>query len=468
MKFLAVVVHLTCFYCKMKTTLGTMSVTLNGLKLPLSAYQLYAWAASTGDANETILRKTFCLGLNVLAAPSKWSNTCQETIESHVLTSIQSVALQWAKLYANQPGGLSTFHPRLATAWAAQTALWQLQWLPTDEKRSLILPRLAESMAQRLLQQEETQSKAAEVQLLALRALRQQNKWQEMLEILEKSVSSDVEDQSSPVLVSEFGVALTIHQTLIEKARVLYALEQFDTAREVYEELLAKSPDDWSCWKGHLDCCAKLDNVSVTKELVDLVLSEEGKGNYPLRGPHLMKVELAAQHLRYNSDGAALKYLSSAIQDYSQQFGSRAACVFSDLEVYVELILGTEIGESQQVVEELLDFSQQLRTKNGAPPDTDSCSNKERQSRLRAYIFATKLNHKILAKYVDLQDKWLPDWAELVREWKSTLSMTSSNEGEEVSLYNFSRSHIGCSRYSLTRLRLQILLTIVAKGNQTR
>lgn len=416
-----------------ETTLGTLSVTLNGLKLPLTAYQLYAWAAASGEANETILRKTFCQGLNVLAAPSKWTRECQEKIETHVLTNIQTVALHWAKLYANQPGGLGTFPPMLATAWAAQSALWQLQWLPKDDKRALLLPRLAESMAERLLQQDKVQANAAEIQLLALRALRHQGKWQQILHILEQSESSNVEDNASPVLVSDFGVALTKQQTLTEKARVLCELEQFDSARKVYEELLATSPDDWSCWKGHLDCCNKLDQVSRTTDLVGLVLTEHAGGNYPLRGPHLMKVELAAHAVRCNPNGETIKALSSSIQNYGHLFSSKAACAFSDVEAYIELLLlSTDLDKRKEVAQDVLQFSKKLRSENGAPPDNDNeISNKDRQARLRTYIFATKVNHKILAKNADHQDEWLPDWTELVKEWKSTLSMSSSNEGEE-------------------------------------
>ena len=411
-------------------------MTLNGLKLPLTAYQLYAWAAASGEANETILRKTFCQGLNVLAAPSRWTKSCQTKIEAHVLTNIQTVALHWAKLYANQPGGLGTFPPMLATAWAAQAALWQVQWLPKDDKRSLLLPRLAQSMAERLLQQDKVQANAAEIQLLALRALKQDGKGQQILHILEQSESRNVEDNASPVLVSDFGVALTKQQTLTEKARVLCELEQFDSAREVYEELLATSPDDWSCWKGHLDCCSKLDKVLLTTELVDVVLTKQAGGNYPLRGPHLMKVELAAHTVRCNSNGQTIKALSSSIQNYSQLFSSKAACAFSDVESYFELLLfTTDTDVGKDVVEDLLQFSKTLRSNNGAPPDNENeSSNKERQSRLRTYIFATKMNHKILAKQTDLQEEWLPDWTELVKEWKSTLSMSSSNEGEEVSV----------------------------------
>jgi len=444
-----------------------MSVTLNGLKLPLTAYQVYSWAiTNAAGATEVNLRKTFCLALTVLAAPSKWTTECQEKLTTHILSHIQTVALQWAKLYANEPGGLSSYRPMLATAWAAQSALWQLQWLPNDDKRSMILPRLAESMAQKLLSQEGGKSTSAEIQSLALRALRQQSKWEEMLEILKETSSSDEsEDQSSPMFASDFGVALTRQQVLKERARVLMELDRYETAKEVYEQLLAKSPDDWSCWKGHLECCSKLDNVPLTQELMDRVLLEQAGEKYSLRGPHLMKVELEAHTLRMNPDDASLSALSSSIQEYSKLFSSRAVCAFSDLESYLELILATDTDGTKTVVEDLLKFAQSLRAANTAPSEDSICSNKERQSRLRAYIFAVKFSHMLLAKHLDLQDTWLPDLTELVTEWKETLSMSSSNEGEEVSWLSHLKQ-LAISETELIKIRRSTIL--VAKRNQTR
>ena len=75
---------------------------------------------------------------------------------------------------------------------------------------------------------------------------------------------------------SEFGVALTTYQILTEKARVLQELQQYDLARVVYEQLLRTNPDDWSCWKGHLNCCVKeTQNAQLTAKLVETTLEED-------------------------------------------------------------------------------------------------------------------------------------------------------------------------------------------------
>ena len=404
----------------------TLSVTLNGLKLPLTVYQLFAWAAATSKVTEMILIKTFCAGLGVLAAPSRWTRECHENVEARVLSHMQTVALQWAKVYATQPGGLTTFSPMLATGWAAQTALWEVQWLRNDDKRTMALPRLAESMTLRLLQQ--SQSQSSELQQLALRALRYQHKWEEMLEIVEKTILSS--DEVSPS-VADFGVSMTRTQALKEKCQILFELGRYDIAESVYEELLDNSPDDWDCWKGHLECCRKQDKVSSTKCMVDRVLEKQAGEKYALRGPRLMTVELAADALRSNPSVETIDDLVLAIEDYAEKFAAKAACTFSDLAGYLELLLSFSLSESQSSLEKLLAFLLRMRSDNCSTTGGEITADKVRQARLRVYIFATKLNHKILAAHSSLLDKWLPDWDGLVTEWKASLSMSSVTDGEE-------------------------------------
>jgi hypothetical protein len=145
-----------------------------------------------------------------------------------------------------------------------------------------------------------------------------------------------------------------------------------------------------------------------------------------------MKVELATHMVRTDATDDSLRALATAIQDYSRLFAPRAACTFSDLDTYIELLASTEVTSSKEVIQSLLEFSETMRKGSASPKEGESISNKERQSKLRSYIFATKLNHKLLSVHMDFQDRWLPDWSELVTEWQATLSLSSSNEGEEV------------------------------------
>jgi tetratricopeptide (TPR) repeat protein len=329
----------------------------------------------------------------------------------------------------------------LATAWAAQSALWQLEWLPDDDKRKILLPRLAESMARRVVQQEDARGpSSAEIRLLCLRTLEVQSKWEDMLQLLEDIPNTDPEqlkDGSSSIVSSEFGVPLTQHQIQVEKANILRKLHRSENARLIYETLLNDSPDDWSCWKGHLESAIFEDKIDLTRDLVTTVLKEREGSRIQLRGPHLMSVEIATENARRKTSKDALREVGSTIQKYAEIFAYCAACTFSDLEHYVNMLLRTDEEAAREVIVSLLEFADALRQKNKSSPTTeggsaDGLRNKERQSKLRAYIFAVKLTHKLVSSRKELADRFLPDWTELVAEWRSTLSLSSSNEGEEV------------------------------------
>jgi hypothetical protein len=151
-----------------------------------------------------------------------------------------------------------------------------------------------------------------------------------------------------------------------------------------------------------------------------------------------MKVELASHSVRSNLNQSSLQSLASAIESFGAIFASRASCAFSDLEAYIELLLEEENQYSKDIVRSLLDFADNLRNNSSSMDDSaDTVNNRERQSRLRSYIFATKLNHKLLSVHTDLQDQYLADCSELFIEWERTLNLSSSNEGEEVCIGAF-------------------------------
>lgn len=401
------------------------------MKLALTAYQMYAWAAKA-TANEEILTKAFSLGLTVLASPSKWDAASQSSIESHVLSQMQAVALQYARLVASQSPS-NSFPMMLATGWASQAALWQLQWLPKDEKRELILPRLAESMARRLIEQEGNKSPSAEVRLLCLRILEHQSKFSEMLDLLDSDVKcNDSNEETGATAVSDFGVSMSWHQVQADKARILCLVGSYDKARSVYEDLLSRNPDDWACLNGHLKCSLEIDGTGGTEAFINTLLEQQTDRKYPIRGPHLMEVELAAHSFRSKPTEASLQELATSIVSYAQLFASRVSCAYSDLDAYIELLLKTDAQLNDKSVRSLLGFAEDLRKRNAPSIPLQEESNKEKQKRLRAYIFASKLNHKLLSFRFDLQEEYLVDWKELVVEWEQTLSLSSSNEGEEV------------------------------------
>jgi tetratricopeptide (TPR) repeat protein len=501
-------------------------VTIQSLKLPLTNYQLHAWAISAvNPTQEALLTKIFTLGLAVLASPSKWTKVSHVEMTRVVLAHLQSLALQWARLVvlAKQQNKYvipvtnphtSNFALLLATAWAAQTALWQLQWLPPDSQRSLLLPRLAESMARRLLLQPENNNKneiengenhdddddkepstsnsaAAEIQILCLKTLENQCKWSEMLELLsleeqrqspvaatsltatESTPDDDGVDRTNmleltmrPPTMSEFGVALTMYQILTEKARVLKEMEHYEEAKHIYQTLLQESrPDDWLCWMGYWTCCIKSSSSSgggvdqalqSTHQLIETVLCAGTYGNRRLRGPNLMKVELVALSIRTSrnlSDDQSgeqqqqpaphesIESLCKAIQVFANHFATKSPCAFSDLNPYLELVLEStrQEGENSGVamIEALLEWGTTLLCQCSSSSTTNSdapTSTGDPRSKLRGYIFAARFIHKLLSKFVTLQDRFLPNWTDLVKEWQMSLTLSSAKEGEVASV----------------------------------
>jgi len=429
-----------------ETTLATLAVSLKTLNLPLTAYQMYARAADTLPT-ELMLTKTFTSGLSVLAAPSTWDFESQSRVETHVLGHMQTVSLQLARVAVSANDNSTLM---LATAWACQSALWQLEWLPEDDKRSLILPRLAESMARKLLQQENDRNqRSKEIRLLCIRILERQSKWDEIFQILEDvtpikkdddtrdTAAVDLASMSTPP--SEFGVVMTHQQIKLETANVLKKMHRYDDAQIIYERLLQNSPDDWSCWKAHLECSIAQKNnngVGTTQALADRFIKErEGSRNH-LRGPHLIMVEIAAEELRKDCTDGNLLALESAIQQYAKIFANRANCTITDLDHYLNILSSNEnsgIGIGRNVTISLLQFAESLRKSNASDVAAgDSRDKKEHRSNLRAYIFAVKLTHKILSSNNDLADKYLPDWIEIVREWKATFSLNDGVETQKL------------------------------------
>jgi tetratricopeptide (TPR) repeat protein len=420
-----------------ETTLATLAVSLKTLNLPLTAYQMYARAAESMPT-EVMLTKTFSSGLAFLAAPSAWDAESQSRVETHVLGQMQTVSLQLARVAVSASDNSTLM---LATSWACQSALWQLEWLPEDDKRSLILPRLTESMARKLLQQENDKNqRSKEIRLLCIRILKHQSKWDEILEILEDLHSGDVATvDPAPMTTppSEFGVSMKHQQIKLQTAEVMKKLHRYDDALIIYESLLQSGPDGWSCWLAHLECSTlgKNKDVSTTQALANKIINER-EGLHKLRGPHLILVEIATKELQQNSTDENLRALGSTIQQYAENFAHRAKCTIMDLDQYLNVVLSheksdTDIGDKpsggRNVTISLLQFAESLR-KSNAFDGTDS-DKKKCRSNLRAYIFAVKLTHKLLSSNKDLTDKHLPDWTEIVKEWKATLSL---NEGEEV------------------------------------
>ncbi|VEU44910.1 unnamed protein product [Pseudo-nitzschia multistriata] len=417
-----------------ETTLATLAVSLKSLNLPLTAFQMYARAADASPT-ENLLTKTFAFGISALAAPYSWNEDSRTKLETYVLGHMQTISLQLARVAV---AGNDNDTLMLATSWACQSALWQLEWLPEDDKRSMILPRLAESMAKKLHQQEtDRNQQSKEIQLLCLRILKHQSKWEEILEILEELPTSENKtenDNCSVRLEKVFGVAMTYHQSKLELATALKHLDRYDDARIIYEDLLEQRPDDWSCWKAHLECSVNNScSVGFTRTLANKMIKDNEGNLFQFRSPHLMLLELATENFRKDSTDKHLQVLGSAIQQYAEIFAPRANCTIMDLDHYLGFILRQNTTAGRNVTLALLDFAESLRKNSSSIGDTDNdgyCQ-KEHKKKLRAYIFSVKLCHKLISANDDLAEKYLPNWIEIVKEWQLTFLLSDGMVQEE-------------------------------------
>lgn len=444
------------------TLLATLSMTmLSILKLPLTAYQLYCWAATatTASSDDVALftRQAYLNGLAVLIAP-QYAN-----IQASILSNMQVLALQVARY---QPTAL---------LWAAQTALWQLTFpvvVPpaktntTDRnnndkddgdaekhaQRLAMLPRLAESLASKCvahycdsLSSSDCKSLAntttatnsddastesnnsssllsTESFLLYIRTLDWQSKWTEMLDALEERLRTDTAGkQMSPP-----------RQTILElKVQALLKMENRSTAiRETVEVLLTMYPDDWEYWKQHLQSSiAESDGdvergCVVTEEFVAKILQIQSS-RFLSRGPSLMQVELAATRMKNTvTSGAAISALMESIIRYGNDFSSCASCIFSDLCPYLEVFTASCSADQANA---LLKWSKELRNVEPASDDP-----KKRRNQLQVYIFAVQVNYKVLVKFTELWGDELPSWEELVQVWKSFQTFENMEKVDQV------------------------------------
>ena len=378
------------------------------------------------------LRKAFLHGMGVVVAP-QYSHTA---IAKDVLANMQVLALQLARIHQQSPGSAS----RLSTSWVAQTALWQLKLIgddncvslidsssakeeeqKKDQQRQALLPRLAENLASKCCAGDpvvdgELVSARREVYFLYLRTLEHQNKWQEMIDLLQGDVFKASE---------ETGVSLAPKQQVFEKqAECLQKLKRFKDARNVFEELLKGYPDNYFYWKGHLECSLAEhgnDNeggYSYTEDFVKHILEKTKDEKYPQRGPRLILVELKIRRMeslaeRKDLSEEIVKQTIKAIMTYGEMFGTQVSCAFTDLESHLNAIL--QHCNADHVSKTL----QWLKGMRGCPESEDA---KVLRGQHRNYIFSVKMTHTILAKHPDLLPSWLPDWKDLVSTWKKTHS----------------------------------------------
>ena len=513
-----------------ETLLSTLAMTLRShLRLPWTAYQLYCWASAssmsssnnTFDAQQAtlvLLGKAFLAGCFVLVHPKYQSSVSSlsrsssssllSPIAQSTLANMQVLALQMARLQ-QQLYGMAP-----ATAWAAQTALWQVPPHPAKQlndytnpsdgadakttQRLLMLPRLAESLALKCIQEryggsdsrtaanhEETDPKDEEEEdslmvtenfLLYLRTLDQQGKWEEKLSALEERLEAGSCLSSGNSNPRSKTRVYPPRSTLLDlKAEVLQTLGRYEEARDlIASELLQEYPDNWSYWKRYLQCSLEeeggipgKDNtndtalqecLNRTARLVEQVQSHAsnnvGEGcssdanppsTYPLRGPDLMKVELAAECVRRciaasTEDGGDaaqqariskhVSALRTSIMEYGGVFAPRSSCTFADLGPYLDLFLQATSSTLADGCEgEVTILLEWLKRVGMQPSSADA---RERRKELRLYIFSLQMLYKTVRNRPQLFDEWIPSWTNLIRVWKEFQAFDTVTDDDQV------------------------------------
>jgi N-terminal acetyltransferase B complex non-catalytic subunit len=392
-----------------ETLLSTLSMTMvSVLRLPLTCYQMYCWAASKAENDEFTVRKAYLSGFAVLVAPQ------YQHIAGAILANMQVLALQLARVQ-QQAFGISP-----ATAWAAQTALWQLQLESQDPHKMVLLPRLAESLASKAVYQQPFKDPltATENFLLYIRTLDYQNKWEEKLKALQDKLDEAADQMVPP------------RQTVLDmKADTLLKLKRFSEAREVIEELLSEYPDDWRFWKIHLECVlgdSDGADVSATEKFVETILEKNRDNKYPLRGPRLMRLDLVEQRnkLENISEDEARQAMLNAIKAYGDEIGGSCTCVYADLAPYLDTVLkGSDIEFGKSLVE-------WAKEKQVSPFNDDP---KTSRAHLRNYLLGMNILHRVVTEHKELLKVALPPWQDLVEVWKVLESTGEKDQAQKES-----------------------------------
>ncbi|KAL7557703.1 hypothetical protein ACA910_018499 [Epithemia clementina (nom. ined.)] len=384
------------------TLLATISMTLTSLRLQLTAYQMYMWCIATNSNDLELVCKTYLLGLSVWIAPQ------YQSISAKILEQLQVTALQMARLQQEQHG----VSP--ATAWAAQTALWQIDPVMNrttiDERKATTLPRLAESLASKSIQIT-TDDHVLETEnfMLYLRSLDVQSKWEEKLAAIQERLDS--KEHKNPREDALRGI----------KASCLITLGRREEACVEMARLLNRHPDNWEYWKMYMSSTdISVESLKFIEELIEKTKNEP----YPLRGPHLAKVQRESIRLQ-NSDESEMLDLIREITTYGNMLAQRASCTFNDLSSYLRYIL------DKGNVDDALSILDWVKSVFLSIPDNEDP--KVRRNQIRGYIFGVQVSYLVVVSHPMLEEEWLPSWKDIVKVWKDFQAFENPDQAQKES-----------------------------------
>jgi N-acetyltransferase B complex (NatB) non catalytic subunit. len=264
-------------------------------------------------------------------------------------------------------------------------------------------------------------------------------------------------------------IQLTEKERLEMKVKLLNKMNRHDEVFQIYsDELLVMMPDQWSYWKGLLECstqiatgsesctmCVHVSSETICRHVLDRVLEQddkkrlEGKGHkIPLRGPNLFMVELNAHEVR-NGSMSTCKDLASSIIAYGNIYAPLVHCCFQDLRVYIDLLVNSscEKGVISDEVNSVLEWALEVQKKSDP---LHSSQKVDRKSELRAYIASVKICFEVwyqLCQQCREDDEanqtvdkgmasFVPSHEDMIRNWVHTMDLGSNPKdgGQKESL----------------------------------
>jgi len=342
------------------------------------------------------------------------------------------------------------------------------------QQKTALLPKLAESISSRMVQQEPSSDKVVSEsdRDVYLETLLVQDKKNEALEVLKNIqctsmiAGSDNGSEGSNVLPqindedtinNHVGSMMpyTQRKKLERMAKLSLELGMHERAEGFYRELLDVFPDQWRYWLGLIDSCVKIEDGKINKEgwvkcqsyANEIIVKVEGSQKYALRGPYLVLLELASMKV---SDTSGYSYstgtkeelvtvLREEICKYGNKFGSIASCCFEDVRPYLNVVIQASgnVSDPDCYLElentmHILTWAKDLWKNNSQAAKEDLNGEvsadefRERRKKIRSYIFAVHVIYYIASnvesKTLYLLQMFVPDVSHMITEWKTSLS----------------------------------------------
>ena len=321
--------------------------------------------------------------------------------------------------------------------WTAVTALWRYQNFGenNNDKMKLMLPRLAESLANRVVTNHTNAT--TDDWKIYLQTLKVQAKYSDAINAL-LDYKPPSQQQQSTTLAIPYMTQKTRLETLAS-----LALEMNDNERSYqwYQELYSKSMNDWTLGCQMIKCAYQLDclvesNSDITKYMdqsrqMFKDFQDTMNPKKKDRGPYLLHLEWIATRLKsteeINQSNDCNELLQQIIK-YVTLFAGSVSCCFIDVRPYISLLI-EKIDSKESIIISLLSTFQEMRESNILEDSkSNDISISESTKRLRKYIVACQIGLEIWTKasecfHINAPTELLPTVNCMMDQWGNSLRL---------------------------------------------